>query len=493
MAEHRWLLRLIQHSGAIGLVGLLAACESTFVGNKLADDGSFSATSNENGVPFTLNKAEYSLSRKANASGEPVYTINVAHVPDSSQRYTLKVSSSIFADTNFSADVGPGGVLTSTTGKRTDRVVPSIKAVGSFVGNIIGILGTGVFDKDTRRTYITGLIDDECKNEAFRDPLKRRILKFADDEVFEAQFHYLSQAEKACLETVKKAAEDDIEELSDVRLEDWKKARKTFKTSERALDREDQAFLDRLDKAVAEGDTDVWNAIKDALQKADEGDDEPLRKVLALESVGDPLKPRIEAWGTLHSDAGDKITGSRNEKVVEALKAIVDMTIPMWRARHVNYLEREIERLEFEILRRDNLTAQEIADKDQAIDDLRKELARTIGMSVEFARMEILAGYLNTLPGTPPQAGEVAPFEEYNRARGEFDVLAKRFQDARSSTLSAGKPKEKPKPKIKPFENQPISVKPASFIDEANKNSKTFFSKNPKAPEFVLVLRRLNQ
>src|SRR6185503_13356403 len=88
----------------------MAAC-STYTGKKIGD-----ATGQllpPDGVPYSLVKPEYTLTRTPPAAGAktPTYEIKVNYVPDHTQRYSVKVDPGIFTNPEFALKFGDGGTL----------------------------------------------------------------------------------------------------------------------------------------------------------------------------------------------------------------------------------------------------------------------------------------------------------------------------------------------------------------------------------------------
>src|SRR5438046_1776711 len=84
---------------------LIFGC-STYRGEKLGihDNKPVAAT----GVPYTLVRPEYTLTRTPPAAGEkkPTYTLGVSYEADPTHRYTLRIEPGIFADPNFVLKLG---------------------------------------------------------------------------------------------------------------------------------------------------------------------------------------------------------------------------------------------------------------------------------------------------------------------------------------------------------------------------------------------------
>ena len=119
----------------IVLIVPLGSC-STYMGEKLDFDGSL-AKAKSGGIPYVMTQPEYTLTRDDLATPAR-YTLKVGSVPDPSQRYALRLSPVITSAVTFNMDLGPDGELISASNKLTDQIVPTVKALFSFILTTVG-------------------------------------------------------------------------------------------------------------------------------------------------------------------------------------------------------------------------------------------------------------------------------------------------------------------------------------------------------------------
>jgi hypothetical protein len=205
---------------AIVAVLLVPGCTSSFSARRVGSDGKLAAG---DGIPYTLTKPEFRITRTV-AEGSPTYRLNVVHVPDPEQRYTLKASPSIFADTDFTMNLNEAGSLDEVGLTVTDRIVPTITALGAVA---VATLSLAALDD----TSLAEKLDQALKQPGFRCPgdasgkdlsgliayvedLDRRTRQTAAnersitaDQLFQQSFHARTAAERTCLEAISEPTE----------------------------------------------------------------------------------------------------------------------------------------------------------------------------------------------------------------------------------------------------------------------------------------------
>ncbi len=147
------------------------------------------------GIPLTMTRPEFliTLIGEGEDKSKPKYSLKVKYVPNPSERYTLKVDPSALADLKFVAQLGDNGELISTTGTVTDRVAPTIKAIGTFVSNAVSF--AALADETGSKSKIFETLDTilRCKSVA------ARVNAFKDFKELVGLFHYLDDVEEICL------------------------------------------------------------------------------------------------------------------------------------------------------------------------------------------------------------------------------------------------------------------------------------------------------
>src|SRR4051794_8201581 len=107
----------------------LAACSTVFTGSRMAPDGALENNSDA-GIPFTLPKPEFRVERDVSTTPAR-YTVGVTYVPDPAHRYTLRLSPALLANVTFGLDLGEQGEISNLTGKTSEQVTPTVKALFS--------------------------------------------------------------------------------------------------------------------------------------------------------------------------------------------------------------------------------------------------------------------------------------------------------------------------------------------------------------------------
>lgn len=89
------------------------------------------------GIPFTLNKPQFTVTRTPGASGGPdSYQVTVAYVPDSDQRYVLKMSPLWTASIDWTVSTDENGSFADTNGKAVDQTVPILTSLAKLAGAV---------------------------------------------------------------------------------------------------------------------------------------------------------------------------------------------------------------------------------------------------------------------------------------------------------------------------------------------------------------------
>lgn len=423
----------------LAVLALLCGC-STYSGEKL---GLKEAKQVEpHGIPYTLVRAEYSLTRTPPTEGQkqPSYVIGVSYEPDPGQKYTLKINPGIFADPNFLMKLGAGGTLQGTTMTFTEQVTPAITALGSFAKDMVGALATGALDKDSVRKQIkTNLEVPECKVvsdvprlsvpvpiTAAPDPvptveeaIAARLEAFKDDEEFASLFHYVTERERMCLVAAKKKLDIFVTSTYKVDIDAWEKARDAYE----AVNPTETVFIGRLNHAVKSTDTKAMDAIN--------------AEIITENDVA--LKSKRSALFVLASPAAEGLSGTEAQ---EKLDFFINMDSPTWRGRNLLYLERELDRVALLVLRRPEVVGRsEVTEYFQL---LRRQRAETIGVSRLYERSLVLSDFIEQMQYKSVPGGKAPATAEYATARAELDAVLAQIDAQRTRVLSDAKPAPPP-------------------------------------------------
>lgn len=450
---------------------------STYSGKKIGD-----ATGQllpPDGVPYSLVRPEYTLTRTPPAAGAktPTYEIKVTYVPDPTQRYSVKVDPGIFANPEFALKFGDGGALVGTTGTFTEQITPTITALGSFAANLLGPLAV-VLDKDSIRNQIKlVLTGDTCTEQSdvpripseaqkfptVKDELIRRIGGYKDDAEFADQFHYVTEKERACLAVAHSALDNKVSTAAKVKIDEWTKAQKDYL----ATHPDESSFVDRLTAAVSTEDTKELAAIKKTI--ADDTDTARGNRRDALFVTADAAASAFSATAALPK-----------------LKFFVDMDSKTWRARHILYLEREITRIGLLRIREPQLAGDSAISRHLL--SLREQRASTLDATDLFARSLILARFLDTIRDKPVLGGRAPATAEFATARAELDATLAQIDARRAQILADAAPP--PPPPVVPLQDKPVTRVSQKVIDDS-KATGWSTGAGANAPDYVLVLEEV--
>lgn len=130
-------------AAALSGASILGGCSTLHV-EKDSDRAS------ENGVPVAMMKQEFRaslISRDDSGAdvGAQLVKVELATVPDSSRRYRVSNSPTLFASSNFTITRSDRGAVTSLSATTTDTAQASIKAVGEL---LLGVLRASEQDSD---------------------------------------------------------------------------------------------------------------------------------------------------------------------------------------------------------------------------------------------------------------------------------------------------------------------------------------------------------
>ncbi|NBQ68667.1 MAG: hypothetical protein EBU46_07495 [Nitrosomonadaceae bacterium] len=455
---------------------------SSFSGAKLGDD----AGSKVIGIPYTLVRPEYTLTRTPPPEGQKkaIYIVGVTYEPDPQHRYTLSINPGIFADPTFLMKFGTGGVLQGTTASVAETLTPTITAIGSFGANLIGTMATGVFDKDSvRKVIITAisksrtcgikppdidLLDTgDVLPTTVGDAMIERIDAFKDDTEFAELFHYATNKEKNCLIEANTSIKMLITDQHDTVLNNWKEALARYQQDFPG----DKLFIDRLKDAVSTDDNKQLEVIKTEI--ADDG----------ASNDADKQKTARNRDG-IYSLAAGAAQASMSNEAQEKLTFFIEMDASTWRARHLQYLEREIDRSTLVALRRPTLDR---TKAKQFVDRMRLQRAMTIDAVALFRRALELERFLQQVPNKSVDGGGMAPAAaEYATVRAELDTVLTQMDARRTRVIADAKPA--PPPPVTPLkvENLPVATK--KLIDESKAPG---WIKGPgaDAPNYVMILK----
>ncbi len=400
------------------------------------------------GVPLTLTKPVFVITETRATLEKPntSYTLAVDYVPDADQRFTVALSPATLAEADLKLLLGDLGQLTELNSATRDQVVPTLKAVGSFLTKAVGAVATAagtaaILDKGPKQPEFFAKLDSytstgcpvppSCSGIASQSPERCAALQAAWKR-FKERWNRLQQVELLF------PVDDDEEFLLDVARKGIACDEDNFRQALDALLKKHEhdpiidatVFIDRI--AGSTSAADVNKAIQD----------------LQGSTLADPVKAEIAALGPL----AKAILANAEETKELALLA------RSWRHAYASYLEREIDRRQRQeavVETSPAKTAEEVKARQDEIDRLRSEVgalrlrwARVIDAAEEYGRAEKLRGVLLAMANrqqqsTPPARGS---FSEYEVARKELVTLEVAIGAKRAAIVPAVADKKTPTP-----------------------------------------------
>ena len=461
-------MRIRTFIGPAVLLTLLIGC-STYSGQKLGKVGDKEIV--PDGVPYNLVRPEYALSRTPPPAGQkdPIYTLAVTYQPDPTQRYSLKVRPGPFTNPDFVIKLTSTGTLGGTTTTFTEQLTPTITALGSLAGSVIGATGllTALLDVEAvKRLEINGSACNMA-TDVPRLPtdtattvggvMKERIASYKDDKELMAKFHYVTQREKDCLQTTL----DEIPQTDKLTLALWNGALKAYLANHRV----DSEFAARLKAAAETKDEQELDAIKEVIKNdTDQG----------------RQKDRAELFKAA-SPAATVLVKTK------PLELFINMDGATWRARHLLYLEAEIERAELLRLRRPDMAAN--PDVNNFVEKTRQARAETIDALDLYGRAVTLSKFIETVRDKTDHGGKAPATAEYATARAELDNVLTQIEARRSRVIADAAP---PAPAaITALQNEPVVRKTNADI-EASQKPGWINGDGKNAKKYILVLEEVD-
>lgn len=464
--------------------GALAGC-STLVGEKLGtttDKQQVAPT----GVPYSLVRPEYTISRAPPAEGakKATYTLAVTYEPDPNQTYSVRLDPALFADPDFLIKLSTAGTVTGTTAKATEQISPTITAIGTFIASVAKVvLDTGTSREVVKNAMTEPIPKPDCdvattlpkppyESKSWttvRDAISARIDGYANDAEFGALFEYLTPAEKTCLERARDYIETGAKGKLKTAADEWTKALAEFKGKQP----QDSQYADSIAKFVAEGDEP---GIKQQQEANTAQPDTPLRTdrdVLLSTALG--------AASAANKKGSPTLAG-------QLLQSFIDMDTTTWLARHIQYLEREIEQTLLYVLRNPDLrkAPSALGDAKSYVARMREERAETLGVADIYKRTQVLAEFLNSIREKSVERGTAPATTEFATARAELDALLAQIEVRRSRMLVDAKP-----PPTQPIEAlTKVRTQMVTREQLATINDKGWDGPG-EPPEFLIVLQEV--
>jgi hypothetical protein len=460
--------------------GLLMACLAAttacthLTGERLSDG--VAPAVRPKAIPFPLMRPRYTLALVPPADDTSVarYTINVTYEPDPTQWYSLKLNPAFLSDPGFKLFFNTNGSLKTVNATTTEQITPTIKAVGSFAASIIGAAATGAFKTADPRDSIVLDIQNAggpctatwdytipaglypSANDAAHpnrtldakstvgEALTARMRGYGDkgEDTFETKIHYATPGELACFAAAQKVSKG----LTDTALAKAQADYDALKKSYLQIPGSDAVFLAKVDAAIEAIDPDLLDVQKAAVKTLP----------AAIRKPADALQVAAAA-----------VIAAKSEQTGGAiLKTVVEMPGPAWRARHVVFLEDELDRISLIEAHALRLSPADIA----ALQAYRRTLYAARALTVNAVELERraapLRAFLATAPTKPEAHGPAPAAKDYAVIRLELDELDKRIQTKRDAVVAAGDPPKPKKPSA--LTDAPLAIITLADIDTSH-------------------------
>lgn len=469
----------------------LAGCTTTYVGHKLSTDGKLPPDS-VSGIPYVMTRPEYSvdIAPDVNDPTKAVYTLNAKDVPDSKQRYTIALDPALLVDGSFDLTFGELGNLTSATSTTTSRVIATLESVVSFaisraapgvakdMGSVLGqyrkLLKRSEASECKKKTsggksdvktdldrIIQQFVDEASAEQTDADPVKANAKA---SSLAASRFHYLNLEQKQCLVAIAPDAKTDLS--TDVAGVQSKYDAELKSGKEAGKDKLSEEWLKNLEAAVKASDVSAVEKLEQA------------QIPLAVSKVTGPAKTLI------NTKLDEKRLGLMGEQ-------FAFMTPEVWRARHLQLLERQLKqkRLERLIAGKGNF-----AQLDADIGRLEREWAATLGepkLAQRIAELDAFLAQIRVVPAAPGSGPRYAA-AEHVQLREERDKLQERVDRLRNELVAKNKviDAEPEKKKVDPRTGVRVKLVRPSFIENVAANPGTA---SDDLPEYVLVIKPIDE
>jgi hypothetical protein len=160
-----------------------------------------------------------------------------------------------------------------------------------------------------------------------------------------------------------------------------------------------------------------------------------------------------------------------------------------WRARHLMYLEREINQTTLYVLQRPTVevTSEVRRAAERYTGVLMIQRAQTIGAGDLYQRSVVLSRFLSSIKEKVVDKGHAPATAEYATARAEYDALGAQIDARRSKVLLDAKPAAPP---IQPFKPTRVPRVSEDLI-AASQMPGWSTGAGKDAPDYVLVLKEI--
>ena len=490
----------------------LAACTSNYEAVRLSSSGNYPKLSAERtlGVPFTLTKPEFTI-KKIEGSDPDRFDITVTYVPDSEQRYALRIAPTWLSKIDFNVALGPGGGLTSSSVDVTDQTVPFLTSAVKLAASIATALpmlsvtqqrptsekclaerGLGAL---ARCAIDESYAQSECSVEAdvaITSRLNRALRNDKDDKGAALTTMFArDDAEENCFANAAKRLNDAITRQRTTVASDFDTLAQPLMVPDTNGQLSSLAKLVAqasavVSKAATDGDVVTARKLIYATDLATKDDVRYLKTALQLDadpSVADAvaLQGLLKEANLAAGTGAEPILAIANAvKVQKALAGIATMSPGQWRARYIPVLQYELA-----VAERGGLSATKAEDVDTfkgRAATIREKLAAMVNMGPEYARLVKIEMVLDAVPAldASEQQSRIEQYQGY--AKQAADI---RTELASRITAAIASEQEKKKDIVLPVSLPWVSRQCIKDSGQAG----WIYTAGAEAADYVIVIR----
>lgn len=490
----------------------LAGCTSNYEAVRLSSNGNYPKPTADRtlGVPFTLTKPEFTIKRIEGSDPER-FDITVDYVPDSEQRYALRIAPTWLSKIEFSLALGPGGGLTSTSADITDQTVPFLTSAVKLAASVATALpmlsvtqqrpagekclaerGLGAM---ARCAINESYAQRECSAEAgdaITARLDRALRNDKDDKGAALTTLFArDDAEENCFANAAKKLSEAISLQRTAVASDFDKLAQPLMVPDTNGQLSSSAKLVAqasaiIAKAVTDGDVETARKLIYATDLATKDEGRYLKAALQLDtdpSVADAVKLQglLKQANLAAGTGAEPILAIANAvKVQKALAGIATMTPGQWRARYIPVLQYELA-----VAERGALSATEAEDVDiftGRAATTREKLAAMVNMGPDYARLVKIEAVLDEVPAldASEQQSRIEQYTGYAKQAADIrNELASRITAATASE------QEKKKDTVLPVSLPWVSRQCIKDSGQAG----WIYTAGAEAADYVIVIR----
>ena len=390
------------------------------------------------GIPFTLNKPEFTVIRTPGSNGEPdSYQLKVAYVPDPTRRYVVRLDPATFANTDWTVTLDDGGSLNDTNGKITDQSAILLSSIAKLGLSVAALSKTeksqveqiGEVDTKLRENFTaanpkifsdaTGKLENATRAEVASmtkswNAMEPELRKLAEEGRI-AAFAYSEPIDRLVLETgMRLFPTTTPQEITTGIANTDLQIRSVAYQARNSLDAFEKA---RLEAQKA----DLLKQRRNLYER---------QRTLADEDIDKQIKTNKEKLNIVSAAIKELQASPR-----EVLLQVVDLSHGDWQRRRLKGLNAEIENRRFAdrvvASMRGANPAQDIEAKDAELQRLLEQKAAVLGRLSEYRELK----ELQAIPPTDPV--------KFNKAATAILALQKLVQDAEAG-LNPAAPDVKP-------------------------------------------------